>query len=200
MHIEFSHSRSKIKAMVDAISTAIMHEQLLVGGNLLSINDASAKYKVSRDTVFKAYRELMRLGLIDSTPQKGYFVKGELNKILLLLDTYSPFKRNLYNSFVQNLPENFKVDLLFHQYNEMLFDTIIRESVGRYNMFVVMNFSNDIFSQSLNIIPKNKLLLLDFGNFEKEAFPYICQDFDMALYNCLNDYMFIIERVAEKCK
>ena len=187
MHIDFSHSRSKIKALVDAISTAIMHEQLLVGDNLLSINDASAKYRESRDTVFKAYRELMRLGLIDSTPQKGYFVKGELNKILLLLDTYSPFKRNLYNSFVQNLPENFKVDLLFHQYNEMLFDTIIRESVGRYNMFVVMNFSNDIFSQSLNIIPKNKLLLLDFGNFEKEAFPYICQDFDMALYNCLND-------------
>lgn len=187
MHIDFSHSRSKIKALVDAISAAIMHEQLLVGDNLLSINDASAEYKVSRDTVFKAYRELMRLGLIDSTPQKGYFVKGELNRVLLLLDTYSPFKRNLYNSFVQNLPENFKVDLIFHQYNEMLFETLMAESVGRYNMFVVMNFSNDSFSQSLNSIPKNKLLLLDFGNFDKAAFPYICQDFDHAFYQCLCD-------------
>lgn len=187
MHIDFSHSRSKVKALVDAISAAIMHQQLMVGDNLLSINEASAEYRVSRDTVFKAYRELMRHGLIDSTPQKGYFVKGELNRVLLLLDTYSPFKRNLYNSFVQNLPENFKVDLIFHQYNEMLFETLMAESVGRYNMFVVMNFSNDTFSESLNRIPKNKLLLLDFGNFDKEAFPYICQDFDKALYQCLCD-------------
>lgn len=183
--IDFSHARSKVTALVDAVRAAIMHQHLKMGDNLLSINDASAEYRVSRDTVFKAYRELVRLDLIDSTPQKGYFVKGELNRVLLLLDSYSPYKRSLYNNFVNNLPENFKVDLIFHQYNEMLFETIIGESVGRYNYFVVMNFSNDILSESMKAIPKGKLLLLDFGNFEKTEYAYICQDFDHALYLCL---------------
>jgi len=185
MKVNFNHSSTKIKTLIDAISLSIMQGKLQVGDNLLSINDASTKYKVSRDTIFKAYNELKRLGVIDSTPQKGYFVKDEVNRILLLLDNYSSFKQNLYHSFTGNLPENYKVDLIFHQYNEHLFETIVSESIGRYSMYVVMNFSNDKFSESLTAIPTNKLLLLDFGNFNKNGFSYICQDFSKALYDSL---------------
>jgi DNA-binding transcriptional regulator YhcF (GntR family) len=194
MDINFSHSTSKIKSLVDGIKTAIMQEKLRVGENLPSINEASALYKISRDTVFKAYNELKRCGLIDSTPTKGYFVTGEVNSVLLLLDTYSSFKQNLYHRFVANLPENYKVDLIFHQYNEHLFETIIRESIGKYSMYVVMNFSNDQFSDTLKAIPANKLLLLDFGNFEKSEFAYICQDFNEALYNCLNEGSVLLKK------
>lgn len=185
MNVNFNHSSTKIQTLIDAISQLIMHEKLEVGANLMSINEASAYYKVSRDTVFKAYSELKRLGIIDSTPMKGYFVKGQVNKILLLLDTYSPFKKDLYHRFADNLPDNYKVDLIFHQYNEDLFATIIRESIGKYSSYVVMNFSNDILSDALKLIPTNKLLLLDFGNFNKSDYSYICQDFDQALYDSL---------------
>lgn len=163
-----------------------MQEKLKMGDNLPSINETSVQYKISRDTVFKAYNELKKRGLIDSTPQKGYFVTGEVNRVLLLLDTYSAFKQNLYHRFVANLPANYKVDLLFHQYNEHLFETIVRESIGSYSMYVVMNFSNEHFSEGLKAIPSNKLLLLDFGNFDKSDFSYICQDFDQSFYDCLN--------------
>jgi DNA-binding transcriptional regulator YhcF (GntR family) len=185
--IKFSHSTSKIKSLADGISLSIMQGRLRAGDNLLSINEASALHKVSRDTVFKAYNELKRRGLIDSTPTKGYFVTGEVNHVLLLLDNYSAFKQNLYHRFAANLAENFKVDLIFHQYNEHLFETIVRESIGKYSMYVVMNFSNDHFSETLKAIPSNKLLLLDFGNFEKLEFSYICQDFDNSFYQCLNE-------------
>ncbi len=194
MTIRYSNASSKVKTLIDNISDAVMHEELKVGDNLLSINDASTKYKVSRDTVFKAYNELKRLGTIDSTPQKGYFVKGEVNRILLLLDNYSPFKQNLYHSFTGNLPDNYKVDLIFHQYNEHLFETIVRESIGKYSMYVVMNFSNDKFSDSLKSIPVNKLLLLDFGNFEKDEFSYICQDFNQALYDSLMQGIIVLKK------
>lgn len=185
MVINFSNSKSKINAIAEAFSLAIMHEELRVGDNLPSINEASTQYKVSRDTVFKAYCELKERGLIDSSPMRGYFVKGEVNHILLLLDTYSPFKQNLYNRFAEALPTNYKVDLIFHQYNQHLFETIVRESLGRYSMYVVMNFSNTHFSEVLNAIPVRKLLLLDFGDFEKSQFSYICQDFVDSFYNCL---------------
>ncbi len=186
-NINFSHSTSKIKSLADGITLSIIQGQLRTGDNLLSINEASVFHKVSRDTVFKAYNALKKKGLIDSTPTKGYFVTGEVNHILLLLDTYSTFKQNLYHRFIANLPENYKVDLIFHQYNERLFETIIRESIGRYSMYVVMNFSNDKFSETLMAIPKNKLLLLDFGDFEKSNYSYLCQNFNESLYNCLQE-------------
>lgn len=185
MEINFSNSTSKIKALADGISQAVMLGELKAGDNLPSINEASAAYKISRDTVFKAYKQLKDRGVIDSNPMRGYFVMGEVNHILLLLDTYSAFKQNLYHRFAASLPEGYKVDLIFHQYNERLFETIVRESIGRYSMYVVMNFSNERFSDALKAIPQGKLLLLDFGNFEKSAYSYVCQDFDEALYHCL---------------
>ncbi len=185
--IKFTHSTSKIKSLADGISLSIMQGDLKMGDNLLSINEASTKYKVSRDTVFKAYNELKRRGVIDSNPTKGYFVTGKVNRVLLLLDTYSSFKQNLYHRFVANLPENYKVDLIFHQYNESLFETLIRDSIGKYSVYVVMNFSNVQFSNALKNIPSGKLLLLDFGNFEKSEYSYICQDFDQSFYNCLKE-------------
>ncbi|MDD4991373.1 MAG: GntR family transcriptional regulator [Paludibacter sp.] len=183
--IKFSNSSTKIKTLADGISLSIMQGKLSVGDNLLSINEASALHRVSRDTVFKAYKMLKSRGLIDSNPMKGYFVTGEVNHVLLLLDTYSSFKQNLYRRFVDNLPENYKVDLIFHQYNEQLFETIVGESIGKYSMYVVMNFSNEYLSETLKLIPTNKLLLLDFGNFDKGDYSFICQDFDVSLYNCL---------------
>ena len=48
-----------------------------------------------------------------------------------------------------------------------------------------MNYDNNIFSEILRRIDQNKLLLLDFGNFEKEQYSYVCQDFDQGLYNAL---------------
>lgn len=188
MKVDFSHSRSKNKALADAVSAAIMHGELRVGDNLPSINEASAEFGVSRDTVFKAYKELKRRGLIDSNPQKGYFVRGEVHHVLLLLDNYSPFKQQLYKRFRSYLPDNYKVDLIFHQYNQHLFETIIRESMGRYSMYAVMNFSNKQFSEVLKLIPNDKLLLLDFGGFEKSGYAFLCQDFDQALYDSLQSF------------
>ena len=192
--IKFSNSTSKIKSLADAISLSIMQGDLKADDNLLSINEASALHKVSRDTVFKAYNELKRRGLIDSTPTKGYFVTGEVHQVLLLLDTYSSFKQNLYHRFIANLPDNYKVDLIFHQYNERLFETIVRESIGKYSMYAIMNFSNEQFTDALRLIPSNKILLLDFGNFDKSEYSYICQDFNQSFIDCLNQGNELLKR------
>lgn len=171
---------------MDSVSERIIGGQLAIGDNLPSINEMSRQWGVSRDTVFKAYTELKQRGLIDSTTTKGYFVKEKINNILLLLDTYSPFKETLYHNFTDRLQSHdYKVDVLFHQYNERLFKSIIRDSIGRYSYYLIMNFSNDCFSEELKTIPTDKLLLLDFGNFDKSHFSYLCQDFNQAFYDCL---------------
>ena len=181
----FGQQSSKVTQLADLISQAMSMREFLEGDSLPSINELSRRYGVSRDTVFKAFSDLRERGIIDSTPRKGYFVTGQVTNVLLLLDQYTPFKETLYNSFAKHLPVNYKVDLLFHQYNERLFSTIVRESVGKYNKYVVMNFDNERFSASLNKISPARLLLLDFGKFEKERYSYVCQDFDESFYGAL---------------
>lgn len=181
----FGQQATKVTQLADTLSQAISRKEFLEGDSLPSINQLSTHYGVSRDTVFKAFLDLRERGLIDSTPGKGYYVTSQVTNVLLLLDQYTPFKEALYNSFVKRLPINYKVDLLFHQYNERLFNTIIRESVGKYNKYIVMNFDNEKFSTALNKINPARLLLLDFGKFEKSKYFYICQDFDESFYQAL---------------
>lgn len=181
----FGQNTTKVRQLADLISHEISMGRYGAGVGLPSINALSRSYRVSRDTVFKAFMELKSQNLIDSTPGKGYYVVNRQKKILLLLDEYSPFKDVLYNSIVSNLPMQYKVDLWFHQYDEHLFDKILHESIGRYNAYVVMNFDNERFSDYLYRIESSRLLLLDFGKFDKRDYSYICQDFDEAFYHAL---------------
>jgi len=185
MVIEFKHGGTKLQQMVDAFSIAIGQGQLKMGDSLPSINHLSKMNHVSRDTVFKVYLELKRRGLVDSTSTKGYHVNGAVNKVLMLLDVFSPFKDVLYNSFASNLPKNYSIDLLFHHYNLRMFESVINDSLGRYSMFVVMNFNNDRISDVLKKIDQGKLLILDWGKYKAGTYPYVCQDFDLGLYHSL---------------
>ena len=185
MEIIFGQQTTKVKQLADLISQDISMGRYKVDDALPSINQLSRDYKVSRDTVFKAFIDLKERGIIDSTPGKGYYVVNRQKSILLLLDEYSPFKDTLYNSIIKHLSSRYKVDLWFHQYNESLFNAILRESLGRYNKYVVMNFDNEKFSPNLYKIDSSKLLLLDFGKFDKKDYSYICQDFDDSFYQAL---------------
>ncbi len=199
MKVVFGQQTTKLKQLADKLSQDISMGVYRPGDSLPSINQLSKDYDVSRDTVFKAFIDLKERGLIDSTPGKGYYVLGKLTNVLLLLDEYSPFKHALYNSFAKRLSLHYKVDLLFHQYNERLFNTILRESTGRYNKYVVMNFDNEKLSPTLYKIDSSRLLLLDFGKFDKKEYSYVCQDFDEGFYNALvslNDRLRAYQRLT----
>ena len=70
----FGQQASKVTQLADALSQAISRKEFLEGDSLPSINQLSAQYEVSRDTVFKAFLDLRERGLIDSTPGKGDYV------------------------------------------------------------------------------------------------------------------------------
>lgn len=176
---------TKVKLLVDALCNAIGKGAFQPGEILPSVNQLSRENSLSRDTVFKAYRELKKRGIVHSTRAKGYFVAGATRKVLLMLDIYSPFKDVLYNSFVKALPSNVKVDLVFHFYNEHLFETVINDAAGRYHYYVIMNFSNERLHYSLRKLDASRLLLLDLGDFEKQEYAFVCQDFGESVYKAL---------------
>lgn len=183
--VQLNNQLSKSKQIVDIITQDITSGVYKRGDIIPSINQASKMFNVSRDTIFKAYNELKSLGTIESSPTKGYYVANEIKKVLLLLDTYSPYKYELFNALQRELPNNCKVDLYFHQYSESRFNRFVQESAGRYNTYLVMNYKDNVYSEMLNILDQSKVMLLDFGEFEKERFSYACQNFTEAFYDCM---------------
>ncbi len=175
----------KYQQLVDGIHNAIAERILEKGAALPSVNSICKNSQLSRDTVFKAYSILKEQKVIESVPNKGYFVLGDTRKVLLVLDTFKAYKEVLYHSFVNNLPDNIITDVQFHHFNIDNFKTIINNSVGKYYKYVVMAFDDKEIPKALSIIPNDKLLLIDWNIYAKPQNNIVFQDFGNSFYNAL---------------
>lgn len=180
--------------LVDAIADAINEGSLAEGDMLPSVNDLVKNASLSRDTVFKAYTELKTRGIIESVPNKGYFVTRRFNRVLLFLDTYKAYKEVLYDGFYRNLPKDISVDLMFHHYNFKVFENILTDSIGKYSHYVVMNFDHKGVQKVISKIPNEKLLLIDWNIHAAENHSYVCQDFGETVYNNLSEHIKQIKK------
>lgn len=179
--------QTKLQQLIYSITEAIGNGQLKIGDALPSVNQLSKESGFSRDTVFKAYTVLRERNVIESAPQKGYFVANESYKVFMLLDDFSAFKEQLYQSFRQNLPNSYSVDLLFHHYNPEVFQQLVQNSLGRYSLYVIMNIEHKTIHPILDKIDANKLLVLDMGNPEKDKINFLLQDFSKSVKRCLEE-------------
>lgn len=177
----------KYQQLVNAINNELANNTLTSGDALPSVNQMCKKYQLSRDTVFKAYSILKEQSVIESVPNKGYYVANETRKVLLVLDTFKAYKEVLYHSFVNNLPDNVITDVQFHHYNIENFKTILNNSKGKYFKYVVMSFDNKEVSNVLEDIPESKLLLIDWNVNSKADNNYVFQDFGESFLKCLNE-------------
>ncbi len=183
--INHSSDIPKYQQIVTAINESIAKNILHTGDALPSVNSICKSNQLSRDTVFKAYSILKEQRVIESVPNKGYYVANETRKVLLVLDTFKAYKEVLYHSFINNLPENFITDVQFHHYNIDNFKTIINNSIGKYFKYVVMNFNHKEIPPVLSKINQEKLLLIDWNILSKPENNYVFQDFGQSFYNAL---------------
>ena len=184
----------KYQQLVNSINDAIGKHLLNKGDILPSVNSICKENNLSRDTVFKAYSILKDQRVIESVPNKGYYVAGETRKVLLVLDTFKAYKEVLYHSFVNNLPDNIITDVQFHHYNIDNFKSIINNSIGKYYKYVVMNFDDKEVSTALANIPNDKLLLIDWNVHSKPKNNYVFQDFGKAFYEALKEAVYLFQK------
>ncbi|NLP57513.1 GntR family transcriptional regulator [Lutibacter sp. B1] len=187
----------KYQQILDAINDAIAKDILHIGDMLPSVNSVCKTHNLSRDTVFKAYSILKEQNVIESVPNKGYYVATETKKVLLVLDTFKAYKEVLYHSFINNLPENIITDVQFHHYNIDNFKTIIHNSVGKYYKYVVMNFAHKEIPSILAKISNEKLLLIDWNVLSKPENNYVFQDFGQSFYSSLIEAAELFKKYKE---
>lgn len=165
IQINSGTNQPKYRQIIEAVENAIQRGAVGHGEQLPSISELADGQHIARVTVAKAYEELRQRGVIIAQHGKGFYVastavRSALN-VFVLFDTLNAYKETLYDAFKQSLPPDTRVSLFFHHYNRDLFDTLIRDNLGRYTYYVVMPHFDEDVSETVGMIPADRLLLLD---------------------------------------
>ena len=186
-NLESVNSLSKHEQLVQGIINAI-DEKVVVKGDLLpSVNTFISELGFARETIAKAYKELVHRGIIESKNRLGYFVatndvKQEL-KVALLIFAFDIFQEMFYENFRKGLGKNVQLDIFFHHNNFDTFENIIESIKGKYGMFVIAPIPSKKTPAVLKQLPTNRVLLVDRFIETDEDYNYVAQEFGDSSYN-----------------
>lgn len=191
----------KYLQLAQIIIDQIENGALTLGQKLPSVNNYSNEYQMSRETVFKALNHLSEKGIVRSVDKIGYFVKDikvdKEYKVFFMLDKFTSFKEDLYNSLINRLSDKAKVDVYFHHQNFELLSNLITQNLTNYTHFVITTYfnKNTKIKQLLNSIPPPKRIILDKYEPGLEGdFGMIYQDFESDIYHNLQENLFLVKK------
>ncbi len=193
-NIDPASTEYRFQQLAGAIIDAINRNLLTEGDLLPSVNQMCREYRLSRDTVFKAYNVLKTGGFVESVPNRGYYVAKTNKRVLLFLDTFKAYKEVLYAAFTEHKPDSVSLDLHFHHYNIEVFERTIANCLGKYSYYVVMSFDHPRVEGVLNRIPPDRLLLIDWEIHGRDDHSYVRQDFGAPVYDNLALHIDLIRK------
>ena len=179
----------KYRQIINSIFQLIREGELKRGDKIPSINNICEKFSLSRDTVLMAFNELKARGVISSVPGKGYYVESTSidfeQRIFVLFDELNAFKEDLYASFQKNLPDNVSVDIFFHHFNYKVFKNLILDAAGQYTAYVIMPATFDHSHEVIDLLPRDKVYILDRKKQDLTGYPGIYQDFEKDIHDAM---------------
>lgn len=177
---------AKYLTLVNAVKKAIEKGELNRSDCLPSINNLRKNLGLGKDTILKAIERLKEEGVIIAVHGKGFYVeKTNLStefRLFILFDEFSAYKRNLYHSMLDGLKGKGEIQIFFHHYNAKIFSKLLKENVGNYTHYLIMPFPNTQVLKSLDLVPCDKLYILDRNEILPEGIPAVFQDYENDVY------------------
>jgi len=192
--IQSDSSIPKFQQLIDLVADAVSTGLLSPGDILPSVNHIFNDTGLARGTIVKALDELKRRGIVESVPNKGFFVARENPRVLFLLDTLRPFKQVIYDGIRENLPENVELNMYFHHYNIQLMEEILLGAAGRYSAFIIMGFEHPEIPNILSKLDPNKVMIFDYLNPSWGDYSSVVQEFENSLYDNLKSAIISIRK------
>ncbi|KPM50118.1 GntR family transcriptional regulator [Jiulongibacter sediminis] len=158
-----------------------------------SINEVSFEFDISRVTVEKGYNELRKMGILDSVPGKGYYIKSidvsQHLSIFLLFNKLSQHKKIIYDTLTAELGDQAAIDFYVYNNDLGLFHKILNKRKNDYTHFVIIPHfieGEDKAPEIINSLPKDKLILVDklLKNVSGE-FGAVYENFDKNIFDAL---------------
>lgn len=196
--LESVNTLSKHEQIVNGILNSITENILKKGDALPSINTMIKQLGYARETIAKAYKELVHSGVIESKNRLGYFVATSKTdqslKVALVLFGFDTFQETFYDNFRNGLGPNVHLDIYFHHDNFNTFKSIIDSIKGKYGMYVIAAIPNSKTENVLQELPNNRLLLVDRYIETKEEYSYLAQEFKNSSYSA---FLGLKERIEK---
>lgn len=161
---------------------------------LPSINELSFESDISRDTAEKGYKYLKKIGVLDSVPGKGYFIKSTTihpqPKILLLTNKLNAHKKIIYDALVASLDEMVSIDLYVYNNDYNYFKKLLQTNSQGYSHYVIIPHfteeSEKVHEVINAVIPSEKLIIVDKPILGIQGkYGAVCQNFKLDIYNAL---------------
>ena len=187
------------KQIVFSICDSIDNGLLKPNDAIPSVNKVAATFSLARGSVFMAYNELKSLGIIKAIPGKGFFVssiKTQMHhNIFLLFTTFSTYKEKLYGALTHSLKGRCNVDIYFHHYNISIFEQLINQYAGQYNVFIIMPMSHERVPEILSVLNPQATYMLDIGYKEYgDSFAGVYQNFENDIFTILKKKIALIRK------
>jgi len=199
IQIDEYSSTPKYKQLTNAILNGIDMGKLKKGSLLPSINELSFSLEMSRDTAEKGYRNLRKLGVVDSVPGKGYFIINtdfsRKLKVCLLFNKLSTHKKIIYDSFTKAIGERAAIDFYIYNNDYVFFKKMVMSKKDDYTHFVIIPHfleGGENAHEVINTIPKEKLIILD------KLLSGVTGDYAAAYENFAQDIYAALEQALDR--
>lgn len=192
---------SKHDQLVNGILNAIQNKSLAQGDLLPSVNNLINEFGFARETIARAYKDLVTRGIVESKNRVGFYVSNsdvkQHLKVALVLFAFDAFQETFYKVFRSNLGKGVHIDVFFHHNNIDVLDNIIQNVRGRYGLFVVAPIPHKRTAGILESLPMDKFLMID--RYEKIGgeFSYIAQEFERSSYRVFEELCDTIRQYDE---
>jgi len=202
--IDANRRTPKYLQIVHSVTKAIKQGRFKKGDRILSINELSNEFLLSRDTVQKAYDILEKDRVIEAVKGKGFYINRTdvLNhyKVLLIFNKLSSYKKMIYESFVKTLGNKGTVDLKIHHSNIKVFEDIVEQGLGEYDYYAIMpHFYNDI-DKAVDIIkqiPLDQLIVMDKDLGCPLPYAAVYQDFENDITEAMETQLASFQKYDE---
>ena len=179
-------SLSKHEQLVNGILGAIQNKSLSQGDPLPSVNNLINEFGFARETIAKAYKDLVKRGIVESKNRVGFFVSNNnVNqhlKVALVLFAFDAFQETFYKTFRSRLGAGVHIDVFFHHNNINVLESIVQTIRGRYGMYVVAPIPHKKTASILDTLPMDSFLMIDRYEKLSGEFSYIAQEFKDTSY------------------
>ena len=200
--IDADRKTPKYLQIVHSISNSIRHGKLKKGDKILSINELSNEFFLSRDTVQKAYKVLEDTNIICPVKGKGFYInRTDITKhyrILLLFNKISNYKKQVYNSFVAKMGDQATIDLKIYHCDTGIFLSLLKTNLHDYDYYIIMPHfytGTEDALKAIENIPKEKLLILDKDiAYARPGYAAVYQDFKNDIVAALESAMPLLKK------
>ena len=203
IHIDTLSKVPIYKQIIRSVRTAVGEGMLKTGQRLPSINTIRGRYFISRDTIIKAYQELMATGVVSSSPGKGYYITSvnieRQYHIFLLFDEFSAYKEILYHSIKGRFQKKATIDLYFHHFDQKIYKSLIEESIGKFSDYVVIPLTDPDSVKCLSRhLGNSNLYILDQGSkVLGKKYTSVCQYFDRDCYRAMKSVVDLLGKYRQ---